>query len=277
MTELKQVFDFKSYKDFLKSKAGPAYTRKGVKSSMAKALRCQPTYVSQILNGNAHLSLEQAEILAEHFAMTADQKHFWILLVQKDRAGTQELALYFDRQLRRLLDDRLVLTKRLGTQNSLTPEDQSIYYSSWIYSAIHMAVTIPGLRDPVSIARSLGVGRSRVSEVLDFLVRIGLLTIANGVLAATQASMRIGTDSHHIIKHHTNWRNRATESLDRESLSDLHYSGVVTLSREDVIRLKEKMLEFIDETVKVIRKSGEEELYGFCMDFFNVATKDGIE
>ena len=269
--ETGSVFGFKLYKDFLRFKGGPSHTRKGVRSDMAKALRCQPTYISQILNGNAHLSLEQAEMLTDHFALTPDQKHFFLLMVQRDRAGTHSLHEHFDFQLKRILEDRLVLTKRLGAHNSLSREDQSIYYSSWLYSAVHMAVTIPALRDPQSLVVALGASRTRIAEVLGFLVRIGLIEMSEGAYVTSQSSMRIGTDSHNIIKHHTNWRVRAAESLDRESLTDLHYSGVVTLSREDVVRLKERMLQFIDETVRVIRKSPEEELYGLCLDFFNMS------
>src|SRR4051812_35479383 len=125
MISSQEVFDFKSYKDFLKSKVGPETSRRGIKSAMAQALRCQPTYVSQVLNGHAHFSLEQGEILSDFFGFTNDQKHFFLLLIQRERSGTHRLENYFSEQLEQVLARRLVLTSRLGKGNVLPKEAQS--------------------------------------------------------------------------------------------------------------------------------------------------------
>jgi uncharacterized protein (TIGR02147 family) len=274
MIEMKEVFEFKNYKDFIRSKVGPRTSRLGVKGAIAKALRCQPTYVSQVLNGHAHFSLEQGEIISEFFGLTHEQKHYFLLLIQRARSGTKRLEKYFSEQIDQVLAQRLVLTARLGTGNVLSKEDQSIYYSSWNYAAVHMALTIPAFRKPEQISETLGLSRKRVSEVITFLCHAGLAVREGNTYRVGTAQIRLGNDSHNIIKHHTNWRNKAIESLDRESLTDLHYSAVVSLSKSDIVRLKETMLEFISSTVQKIRDSKEEALYCYCMDFFNVLRVD---
>ena len=65
MNEPKEIFDFQNYRQFILEKTGPRNSRRGLKGAMARALRCQPTYVSQVLNGRGNFSLEQGEILAD--------------------------------------------------------------------------------------------------------------------------------------------------------------------------------------------------------------------
>jgi uncharacterized protein (TIGR02147 family) len=271
MTEAKDIYQFRSYKAFLKSKVGPASERRGVKRAMAKALRCQPTYVSQVVNGRAHFSLEQGEVLADFFEMPKDEKQFFLLLILQERAGTKRLEEYFSSQIHRAVEERLILTKRLGAENSLSKEDQSIYYSSWQYAAVHMALTIPHLRTASAIAAKLGIAAVKVVEILDFLCSNGLAARNGANYTVGKSSIRLGKESHNILKHHTNWRARAVDSLDRETISDLHYSGVVTLSREDILRIKDKILDFISKTVSEIRASEEEEICCLNLDFFGLS------
>ena len=133
-----------------------------------------------------------------------------------------------------------------------------------------MAVTIPNLRKRELIAAYLHLPIKRVTEVLDFLVLAGLCRISNDGYLPGETEIRLGKDSHNIIKHHSNWRGQAVESLDREQLTDLHYSSVVSLSRSDVLKIKDMLLEAIKENLKVIKESPEEELYSYCIDFFSM-------
>lgn len=266
----KEVFEFNNYKDFLHAQVGPPGKRSGVKGAIARALRCQPTYVSQVLNGSSHFSLEQGDEIADFFGLTSGQKHFFLLLLQRERAGTKKLNRYFTIQIEELLRRRLVLTSRLGGKNSLSKEAQSIYYSSWIYAAIHMALTIPELRSPDELARYLGLPKKRVGEAVEFLCRAGVVKKVEGGLHVGDAQIRLGNHSYLVVQHHANWRNKAIESLERETLTDLHYSAVVTLSRADVLKLKDSILEFMRQSLLAIRASREEELYSFCIDLFHL-------
>lgn len=265
-----ELYQFRAYKDYLKSRVGPSTERRGIKRAMASALNCQPTYVSQVLNGHAHFSLEQGEILADFFAFSESEKHFFLLLIQRDRAGTTRLQAYFDDQIDGLLAERMILTKRLGSEHTLSQDEQSQYYSSWHFAAIHMAVTIPNLREPSSISRALQIPMKRTLEVLEFLRKAGLVLRDGGHYHPGKSLIRLGKNSQHILKHHTNWRLRAVDSLEREVADELHYSAVISLSKSDVARLKNQFLEFISDTLKVVRASKEEKLFAFNLDFFDL-------
>ena len=266
----KSIFDFSDYRAYLESKTGAGGTRTGVKASIAKTLSCQPTYVSQIIHGRANLSLEQAQTLNDFFSHSKEEALFFLLLVQKDRAGTRALVAHFQELIDEMLRKRLVLTKRLGPKEVLSDVHQATYYSSWIYAAVHIALTIPELRTREALAHYFVVPVRRITEALDFLTNAGLVQESKKGFEVTQAQIRLGNDSKNILKHHTNWRLQATESLDREQLSDLHYSGVVSLSTEDVIKVKNIFMDSIKNSQAVIKDSREQELCAVVIDFFSL-------
>jgi uncharacterized protein (TIGR02147 family) len=270
MASSESVYDYKHYKPYLLSKVGPKNTRLGIRGAMARALKCQSTYISQVLYGRAQLSLEQGELLSEFLGHSRDENHYFLLLIQRDRAGTKRLEKYFTDQIEDIIARRLVLTERLGSKNQLTKEAQSIYYSSWHYSAVHVALTVPELRTAKALSQFFRISLKRIKDVLDFLSNSGLANKVGDEYQVGDVQIRLGNSSHNIIKHHTNWRNQAIESLDREQPTDLHYSGVVSLSKKDVIKIKNQILEFIKETIDTIRKSEEEAVYSYCIDFFDL-------
>lgn len=270
MADQRTLFEVADYKEYLRTKAGGAHQKKGVKSAMARALGCQPTYITHVLSGHANLSLEQAEALNVFFAHTKEESRFFLLMVLRDRAGTHTLREDFQEQMDQLLAGRMVLTKRLGQRNVLTEEQRAAFYSVWYYLAAQIALTIPGWRTPEALAKKLGLTAHRVAEVLQFLMEAGLVKKEGPHFVPTETQIRLGKDSLHILKHHTNWRLKAMESLEHETLNDLHYSSVVSLSEKDVVRIKNMLLDQLQENLKVIKDSKEEKLYSFNIDFFSL-------
>lgn len=267
---MRPIFEFNNYRAYLQELVGNPGSRTGARSSMAKAMTCQLTYFSQVLKGRAHLSLEQATKLSRHLNLTKEETRFFITLLQKERAGTPELKNIFEEQLGEILADRLVIKKRLGTSGTVPEKLKPIYYSSWHFAAVHMALSIPTLRSKEAIAEYFHIPRKRVAEVLEFLTAAGLAVNSGGQLQMGPKHVRLGRENPLIYKHHSNWRNKAIESLELEEADDLHYSAVVTLSKSDAKLIKEKILQALEENLAVIRASNEEEVVCYNVDFFKL-------
>ncbi|MNY59358.1 hypothetical protein D3C86_1957950 [compost metagenome] len=60
------------------------------------------------------------------------------------------------------------------------------------------------------------------------------------------------------------------QGLEQEKLNELHYSGVVSLSSSDILKIKDQLLETIKKNIDVIKDSKEEELYCITIDFFDL-------
>ena len=85
--------------------------------------------------------------------------------------------------------------------------------------------------------------------------------------------VHLGTSSPMITRHHINWRMQAIGALEREDgrpNDALHYSSVVSVATDDVLKIKSLLVKAIENTKKVVRESGEEELHSICLDFFRV-------
>ena len=175
------VFDFSDYKLYVANRVGAFRSRSGQKVALARAIGVQPTMVSLVLNGNSHFSLEQAERVNHFLGHTESESDYFFLLVQEARAGTQQLQSYFKAKRVDLLESRQEVINRLGKRAVLSKENQGIYYSSWHFAAFHIAVSVPSLRSRETIANFFKVPIEKVTDVMEELVKMGLVTDSDGV------------------------------------------------------------------------------------------------
>lgn len=265
---MKNIFDFKHYKSYLESALGAGKKKTGRRAEAARAMKCQTAYLSQVMNGHANLSLEQAFSLNEFLRHNADEAEYFLLLVQKERAGTKELERYFQEKLNAISEKRLMIKNRVQAQEGLSPVEQTVYYSRWYYTCIDVMLSIPELQTKGALIERLGLPAKTVNEVLDFLVTHGLAIRDGERFKIGPQHLHLPHDSPHIQKHHTNWRLQALNSLDQPKPDDLHYSVVVTLSKADAVKVKERILEMIQDNMKIISDSKEETAFALTIDFF---------
>lgn len=261
-----RVFEYNDYMKYLSLILGAR--PRGERARFAKALKCHPTFVSQVFKGSADLSLEQATQVNVYLGHTKEESHYFLLLVSHARAATPALRAYYSDQLQEMAQKRLVLKHRLNYQKSLTAENQMTYYSAWTYAAVHMAVTVPHLRTKEALADYLNLPLKKISEILEFLTSVELVIEHAGKYKIGTASIHLGNDSPMISKHHTNWRMQSIVALEREDQKALHYSSVVTLARADQSKVKAIFIDAIEKARALIKDSPEECLCTYTVDFF---------
>ncbi|OFZ80190.1 MAG: hypothetical protein A3K03_04660 [Bdellovibrionales bacterium RIFOXYD1_FULL_44_7] len=266
------IYDYDNYKEYLLSDIHRRPGRgHGFRSRMAEAAGCRVAFISQVLNGNLQLNMEQAEAINQLLGHSSDESDFFLLLVQYGRAGTHHLRNRLKSQIDKLRQKRLVLKDRVDIKTSLDLVAQTTYYSSWHYAAVHILTSIAGYQTKEAVAGYLRLPVKKVSDVLDFLCSVGLVRVEAGQFKLGVARIFLGNDSPMILRHHSNWRMRAIESLDRNLESDVHLSTIMSFSKKDLLRLKEQVIKGIEQTRSQARDSvPEEEIYCFCVDFFRL-------
>ena len=264
------IFDFKKYKEYLKTTLATEGERRGMRTKLADALQCQSAFISQVLNGEANFSLEHAVKIQKFMGHTDEEAHFFMLLVHLGRAGSRELEVYFQKQIDRILAQREKIQERIDVKRSLSAENQAVYYSSWIYAAAHVLISTPSCQTREALARRLQVPQSRATEIIEFLLEAGLAIEERGKLRYGEARIHLGADSKLISKPHTNLRLRAIHSLDTPEEQNLHYSAFYSLAERDVPLVRTMMLKMLEEMEPILRKSPEETAYGIGMDFFRI-------
>lgn len=264
------VWEFQNYREYLVAKLGPEGRRSGARKELAAAIQVHTTYVSQVLKGKAEFSLEQGEATNGHFGHTEDEGEYFLLLLLKERAGTTKLRARFESKIRKMRENRLNISQRLSTENSITEKDREKFYSSAIYGATHVLCSLPQYRSIEALAEVLQLPRQRVTGIAEFLVGIGVLRQDNNMLLPGPKHVHLSNDSELVLKHHTNWRLHAVNSLQFLDKEDLHYSACLSISHEGAFIVKEALLETLKRVVDIVGKSKVETGYVLNFDFYKL-------
>lgn len=265
------IYDFNDYKAFLREKIASRPNRgRGERAALADVIRCQRPFISQVLSGDLEFSLEQAELIAQHYSLDADETHFLILLLQRNRAGTSSLQTYFAKQIEAIRADRRKLKNRLKEHDQIPEQDRERYYSSWIYQAVHMIVDLEGRRTRTSIAEHLRTPENEISPVLQFLCDVGLIKQNGDQYSGGDSRIYLEKDSLHINKYHYNWRVRAMTSLDCKRPTDFHFSSALTISQSDAEVLRKMLQDFVEATSKRVANTTPEKVFSLCLDLFEI-------
>lgn len=268
---IKEVFNYLDYREYLIDQLGEQGTRTGLRKKACRHLNCHSTYLSQVLSEKIHLSLEHAEALNDFFQHTKEQSEFFILLVLRGRAGSQKLKTRFEAQIKEVLKKRSLIKNRLKDSVELSLEDQDKFYSHWVYTALHVLVSIKGLQTAEALSQATGIHIKKISEELEFLQKTGLIVGSNGHYSIGPKMVHLSADSNAVIKHHTNWRFHAIQNANQRDHNNLHYSAVVALSQEAVDEIKESLLKNLEKHIKTIEKAPEEMAYIYNFDFYKLA------
>lgn len=265
----KTVFDFQDYKKYLREVIEKNSAR-GFQARMAEAVSVQSSFLSRVLQKDTHLTPEQAIKLNGFLGHSSEEAQFFILLNLYARAGSIELREHFRVQMKQKIAQRLTVKNRVSTDRQLSMEEQSRYYSAWYYAAIRVALGVPELQSKESLAQKFALPASTVSEVLEFLIACGMVEKKGNKYVATTHHLHLGNDSALIAQLHTNWRIRAISSFQQEGPRDLHYSNVMTISREDALKVKSLLVNYIEELRKRIAPSQDEIVCTLGLDFFEL-------
>lgn len=271
---MKSVFDFSDYKRYLEhiEEARKSFER-GFRSKLAEFIGCQSGYISHVLNGSAHFSLEQTLRITKFLEMSSSEQKYLLLLVEVARAGSPELRAHFEAEIKVAREAHLNIKDRVGDSQILTDKNQSIYYSSWHYLAVHVLVSLGGYDDAKSISEALKIPEELVGKILLFLIQNNIVVEAKGKLKPGLTQVHLNRESPLIRQHHTNWRIAAIQSLVNDTKTDIHYSTVSTLSRADAEKLRGEMVSLIEKYVATVAPSKEETMVGFNLDFYGLIKK----
>ena len=264
----KSVYDFLSYKEYLRFRIEQNRESYGYQTRLSVAAGCQRSFLSQVLNSHVQLTLEHAYSLARFFEMSGSEHAYWFNLVIYERAGTAELRAFQRKQLVTAQEKARNLATRFRQAKISSAEHSARYYGSWLPSAVHILLTVPECREVLPLSKRLGISKDQALSVLRSLEEIGLVEKRGEEWRPTRENIHLPKDSPYTVMNHRNWREVALQESATPSTASVHYTGVYSLSRADAAHLQNHVLAFLDETRKRVIESPEEELAVFLCDFF---------
>ena len=264
------LFEFKDYRLFLKDFFFklPKHGR-GKSQELANHLRIHPTIVSQVFSGLRDFSEEQALEISEFLQLSPIEEKYFCLLVRLENAGTTKLKQKIKSELSEVKTSAQSLSTRVVTEKTLTDTERSLFYSSWYYSAIRLySSTHSQGRSLEEIMQRFGLPRVRTLEICNFLTSVQLCTEKNGKYLMGAQSTFVEKGSPFLMKHHSNWRLKALQSVDHLSNEELMFTGVMSISHDDFHRFREQTAEFIKNFSQTVKDSPAEEIACFNIDLF---------
>jgi hypothetical protein len=268
---MKTPFESQTYRDFLRSRLeDDTQSGRGARTRLAQAMNCQLSYVSLVLSEQRELSSDQLIRAAQYYRLTQAETEYLLLLLERERSGSREAKNFYSELLRARLDGHNQMRSRMKVDQDLSESDKATYYSEPGYAAIHMLVTIPGEWTNTSISKRLKMDLQKTSQMTAFLSSRSLLKEQGGKFKPGTQYLFLSKESPLISQHHANWRLHAIEHLRSYGPRDTHLSLAVTLSQDDVEKLRTRIGEFVAEISSTIKQSKEEELMVFNLDFYRV-------
>lgn len=217
----------------LKVKSLPRNGR-GELGKIAQHLRLHTSTLSKVLHGSLELTSEQAMGLCDYFGLSKLETQYFLSLVQLERAGTPLYRKYLEEQMSEIRAQAAELSKRLPVKREdLTESEKSIFYSSWMYSAVSVLCSIPTFDNPQAIAARLNLPLKTITQVLRFLIETELCIQKEGRIRPGFRQIHLPFDSPLISRHHGNWRMRAMERHPLLSSNELAFSSPMSLSEKD--------------------------------------------
>jgi uncharacterized protein (TIGR02147 family) len=241
--------------------------QRGQIAKLAEHLGVHPTFVSQVLSGAKHFSLEQSFAVTTFFELTETEQKYFLLLVQKDRAGTKELRKYFENELSNLRKDLLLVSKRLPKHRDLTEEHKAIFYSSWLYSGVRLFCSVGDGQTIENVVERFRIGRIKAASILGFLVEVGLCTKEGENYRLGSQHTHVESTSPFSNRHHMNWRNKALQLHENKTVEELVLTAPMSISVKDFQKIRESLLNCIKENFEIAKDSSAEEIAFLNIDF----------
>lgn len=270
---MNSVFESKDYKHFLNGALkSPQYGR-GARTKLAQFLNVQSSYISLVLAGSLDFAPEHAIKLAQFFNLNEEELDFLLLLIQRDRAGEQQLKLHIQRKIDSVLQQRSEIKNQIKeTDHAEIPTDElRKYYSKWYHTAIHMYLRTVQTIELENIAKKLKLNTKDVKESIDLLVGIGFIKLEKGKVIHLNRRFHAATDELSMRLNHHNWRHTAIQIYDQKSNDDLFYTSVMSIDASTFIKMKKMILDNIKSMEPAINDAKDQDVFTLNIDLYKIS------
>lgn len=266
-----QIFDYRDYKSYVVERIQNMPKRgRGEFRKISEKLGVTSTVVSQIFKGERNLTSDQGHQVAEYLGLNELETRYFLLLVQRDRAGTHKYKKYLSQEIAKIAKEGKTVKTRIVKFEEISEELKGKFYSDWIYSATRIATSLSDVNTVDELSDYFSMSRERIARVVEFLLETGLCVEEGGRLQYGPQHTHLHEKSPFINTHRRNWRGKSMERINNPQEQDLFYSLIISLSKEDVLAIKEQLVEAISKAVKKASASEPEQLACLNIDWFGV-------
>lgn len=263
------AFEFDDYKAYLQALWEESEEKWGLLTRWAKAAGCHRPYFSRVINGPLHLTTDQAYALSNHFGMDERERSYFLKLLEHEKASTPEYRKFLKSTLASMRREYENISRRLAKDVVNTDQlGHAQYFAGWQWVALHVLVSIPDYHAPRMIAERLSLPLKAVEAMLKALESWGYVENVRGQWRWKSGHVHLPNHSPLISFHHGNWRTQAVLDSQIQSEESIHFTVVQSMSRETLAKLRQRLLDFIEEFSNEATPSPAEEIVCLTADLF---------
>lgn len=261
------IFEYSDYRSYINKQLESA-DKTGGRSRLAKAAGCNPSWMTRALAGEVQLTPDQTFGIAQYFRLNEEESDYLLLLVELERSASSAFKKRIENKLKALAKKANTLSSSVKTDSEVLEIDRAIYYSSWIYAALHVACMIRGYSIE-ELHQTFHLSNQVIQRTLSDLKKMGLVYDKSGQWFATSKSVHLDTEHPMAQVGHASWRNFTIQKI-QACRGNFHYSAIHCLSQKDIEKIQKKLKAMILECRNVIEDSKSEKLAVFCLDWYAV-------
>ena len=268
-----KAFEFNDYKQFLwhfienQPKKG-----RGLIKTIGQYLRIDPSQVSQVLSGSKDFE-EQAMLLTGFIGLNELETDYFLTLVQIERAGSKILKDHYLKKKEKIKKDSLNVKEHIRPDRVLSDYEKSVFYSSYLYSAVRLSTSIGDGLTISEIAERMYLPREKVTAIIKFLLECNLCVEKNGRYQMGAQHTHVDRSSPFLSRHHHNWRVKALERTESISEQELQYTGPVSINAEDFQVIRDLLVAAIAKSLETVKKSEATDVACLLIDWFWLESK----
>ena len=263
------IYAFDSYREYLKVVLPKKGVGRGRRGELARYLKCQAAFLSQVLSFKVHISKDMAYRTSRFLGLSPHETEFFLLLHEFEKSSTKELTEYLHDQIN--LQRKAISCSEELILNGKKDPFASTYYSSWIYAAVHLATSLGSGVSEESLAERLHISKDNLELIKAFLIEAGLVQEDTRIAAISSRRLPLDPASEYLSRYHCNWRLKSLASLDFPSIDDLHYTSILALSFEDLTVIRQMILNFLSQQERISKETRKDRIYAFNLDLFELA------
>ena len=267
---MESLFEHTDYKAFLGAALKKNGVVRGTQSTMARHLKCQPSYLYQVLKRKADLTEDQALRVTSFFEFDHSERDYFLNLVRYGKASSTELKTFFLAEIER---QRLL---RRNLKNSIAAEQPSADEVFWEYyvatslpSQIHILTSSKNYQSLKAISLKLALPEEEVLRHLKRLLEKDLVGNKDRKWFYKNASNHFEKESKFNIRLQ---KNRLIDALNSINLSvekdSVHFSSQFTIDSKSLEKLRALLADYVKSSHKIIHLAGTDEAHVLNIDLF---------
>lgn len=265
-----KLFEFENYKEYVRKRTkNMPHGGRGEYLKLGKFLGVNSVVVSQIFKGQRNLTDEHAYLITKYFGFNELETEYFMLLVDLEKSAHFEHKKYLKQKIANIQKESQE-TKNIIANKELSEEAKSIFYANWYYSAVRLAVSLPGCHSVDAISEKLNLSKARVQKITEFLLSHGLIMEEKGLLKRGPSRTLLGADSPYVSRYHASWRSKAIQNMDELEDHEKFFTFPMSISKDTLQLFKKKITDLIAELNKDLGQSKVDRLGCLNIDLFEL-------